>query len=57
MPELSNEELAEQFLELAQLLEQQGANPYRAGAYRSAAQTLQQEPRPANEILQKARKA
>ena len=43
MPELPNEELAERFLELAQLLEQQGSNPYRAGAYGNAAQTLQQE--------------
>jgi DNA polymerase (family X) len=51
VPDLSNVEIAEQFLELAQLLEQQDANPYRAGAYRAAARTLQQTRKPVVEIL------
>lgn len=51
MPGMSNEEIAEQFLELAQLLEQQDANPYRAGAYRTAARTLRYTDQPVTGIL------
>jgi len=40
------------FEELAQLLEEQGANPFRIGAYRRAADTLRRLSRPANEILE-----
>jgi DNA polymerase (family X) len=37
---------------VAQLLDEQGANPYRVQAYRNAAQTLPQLDRPITEILQ-----
>lgn len=36
----SNQQLASKLREMADLLEQQGANPYRVGAYRRAARTI-----------------
>jgi len=41
-PPLSNDQLATVLEEVADLLEAQGANPFRVRAYRGAAQTLRQ---------------
>lgn len=41
-----NEEVAEKLDEVAVLLQEQGGNPYRARAYRNAAVTVRQLPRP-----------
>lgn len=43
--------IARRFEEVAQLLEEQGGNPYRARAYRRAAETLRRLPQSAEEIL------
>lgn len=40
MSETSNQKIADKLRELADLLEQQGANPFRVGAYRRAAETV-----------------
>jgi hypothetical protein len=48
---LANVEIASRFEEVADLLEAQGANPFRVKAYRTAAQTLRQAASPACEIL------
>jgi DNA polymerase/3'-5' exonuclease PolX len=48
---LSNEQLAAVLEEVADLLEAQGANPFRVRAYREGAQTLRQLKTPAHKIL------
>jgi predicted flap endonuclease-1-like 5' DNA nuclease len=52
MAETVNLEIAHRLEEVAQLLDEQGANPYRVQAYRNAAQTLRRLDRPITEILQ-----
>lgn len=47
-----NEEIAEQFDRIAELIEAQRANPYRVTAYRNAAKTLRELQRPAQTIVQ-----
>ena len=42
---MSNAEIAEAFREMADLLEISGGNPFRVRAYRTAADTIQDEPR------------
>lgn len=46
-----NQEIADRLREAATLLEVQGANPFRAAAYRKAADTLARLARPAREIF------
>jgi DNA polymerase (family 10) len=50
-PKEENLPIAARLEEVAALLEQQGANPFRVDAYRNAAQTLRRLERPASEIL------
>ncbi len=52
MSDMLNSEIAQRFLEVAHLLHEQGANPYRVQAYRHAADTLRHLDRPVAEILQ-----
>ena len=52
MAETVNLEIAQRLEEVAQLLDEQGANPYCVQAYRNAAQTLRQLDRPITEVLQ-----
>ena len=40
MPEMTNDRIADTFEQIADLLEFQGANPFRMRAYRNAARTL-----------------
>jgi DNA polymerase (family X) len=49
----ANVPIAARLEEVAALLEQQGANPFRIGAYRKAARTLRGLERPVSEILEK----
>ena len=46
-----NSEIAHRLKEVAELLHDQGSNPFRAQAYRHAAQTLEQLERPVDDIL------
>jgi len=46
-----NQEISDKLREAATLLEAQGANPFRAGAYRKAADTLARLTRPVREIF------
>jgi DNA polymerase (family 10) len=46
-----NQKIARRFDEVAALLEEQGANPFRVRAYRRAAEVLRRLDRPADEIL------
>jgi putative hydrolase len=46
-----NREIAHRLKEVAELLHEQGSNPFRAQAYRHAAQTLEQLERPIDDIL------
>ena len=46
-----NREIARRLKEVAELLHNQGSNPFRAQAYRYAAQTLEQLERPVDDIL------
>ena len=46
-----NREIADRFKEVAELLHDQGSHPFRAQAYRHAAQTLEQLERPVDDIL------
>ena len=46
-----NQQIADRLREACALLEAQGANPFRAGAYRKAAATLAALPRPVREIF------
>lgn len=50
-PREENLSIAARLEEVAALLEQQNANPFRVDAYRNAAQTLRRLDRPASEIL------
>ena len=47
---VSNDEIADRFDEVAKLLEEQAANPFRVSAYRKAAQTLRGLERPVAEL-------
>jgi len=49
--EILNVEIAQRLREVAALLQEQGANPFRLQAYRHAADTVQRLDRPAAEIL------
>ena len=51
MAEILNVEIAQRLREVAALLQEQGANPFRMQAYRHAADTVQRLDRPAAEIL------
>ena len=51
MPASTNLQIAQRFDEVAELIEQQSGNPFRARAYRRAADTLRRTPRPVREIL------
>ncbi len=51
MAEILNVEIAQRLREVAALLQEQGANPFRLQAYRHAADTVQRLDRPAAEIL------
>lgn len=51
MAEILNVEIAQRLREVAGLLQEQGANPFRLQAYRHAADTVQRLDRPAAEIL------
>jgi hypothetical protein len=46
-----NQQIADKLLEMAALLEAQGANPFRAGAYRKAADTIARLTRPLRETF------
>src|SRR3989442_15218578 len=48
----TNHAIADRFLETARLLDDQGANPFRARAYRQGAETLRRMRRPGEEIFQ-----
>ncbi len=48
----SNEDIASQLSELADLLEAQGASPYRVSAYRAAARTVREYPQSVTEMAQ-----
>jgi predicted flap endonuclease-1-like 5' DNA nuclease len=50
-PMPDNGQLADRLNEVAELLDAQEANPYRAQSYRTAAQTVRGLPRPVHEIL------
>lgn len=52
MTERTNAEIARRLEEVAHLLHEQGANPYRVQTYRQAAETLRRLARPAREIVQ-----
>jgi len=52
MAEIRNVEIAQRLREVAALLNEQGANPFRVQAYRHTADTVQRLDRPAAEILQ-----
>src|SRR5436309_13937575 len=46
-----NHSIADRFVETGRVLDDQGANPFRARAYRLAAETLRRLDRPVEEIL------
>lgn len=48
---LENEQIAQRLDEIAELLENQGANPFRVGAYHNAAQTVRNLNRPVHAII------
>lgn len=50
MKNWDNQAIADKLLELADLLEQQNANPFRVGAYRRAAKTVAAHPEPLEEL-------
>jgi len=52
MGALLNIEIAQRLLEVAELLEEQGANPYRVRAYKHGAETLRVLERPVTEIFE-----
>jgi DNA polymerase (family X) len=52
MVETLNAEIAHRLEQVAQVLEAQGANPFRVQAYRNAAQTLHRLDRPVTQLLQ-----
>jgi hypothetical protein len=49
---VANQQVAQRLDEVAQILEEQGANPFRVRAYRRGADTLRGLPRPVAEILE-----
>jgi hypothetical protein len=51
-PARLNQQVASRLEEVAQILEEQGANRFRVGAYRRAAETLRDLARPVREILE-----
>lgn len=51
MSESLNRRIAGQLRQMADLLAQQGANPFRVRAYRSAAGTLQNMSRPVEQVI------
>jgi putative hydrolase len=53
MPHWDNQAIAEKLLELADLLEQQNANPFRVNAYRRAAQTVAAHPEELAELAER----
>jgi putative hydrolase len=53
MRETSNQKIADKLRELADLLEQQGANPFRVSAYRRAAQTVAAHPEGMSRLLER----
>lgn len=54
MHDWDNQAIAEKLLELADLLEQQNANPFRVNAYRRAARTVAAHPEPIAELAERA---
>ena len=46
-----NQDIADKLLEIATLLKEQGANPYRVSAYRNAASVISNLPRPVSQIV------
>jgi hypothetical protein len=52
MREVINQQIADKLVEIATLLEQQGANPYRVNAYRKAANVVAKLPQPITEIVE-----
>ena len=46
-----NQDIADSLLEIASLLDQQGANPFRVNAYRNAANVIAKLPRPVSEMV------
>lgn len=46
-----NQDIADKLLEIATLLKQQGANPYRVSAYRNAASVISNLPQPVSQIV------
>lgn len=53
MKNWDNQAIADKLLELADLLEQQSANPFRVSAYRRAARTVTSHPQPLAELAEK----
>jgi len=51
MAEMLNDEIAQRLKEVARLLQEQGANPFRVQAYRRAAEALHRLERPVTDIL------
>ena len=51
MPDLQNIEIAQRLKEVARLLTEQDANPFRIHAYRHAAEVIEQLPRPLSAVL------
>jgi putative hydrolase len=49
--EMINQDIADRLLEIASLLKQQRANPFRVNAYRNAASVITNLPRPVSEIV------
>jgi DNA polymerase (family 10) len=52
---VENAEVARLLREVADLLELQGANPFRVRAYQTAARTVEELPRPVAELLEEGR--
>jgi DNA uptake protein ComE-like DNA-binding protein len=53
MHDWDNQAIAEKLLEIADLLEQQNANPFRVSAYRRAARTVTAHPEPLSEVAER----
>jgi len=53
MHDWDNQAIAEKLLEIADLLEQQNANPFRVNAYRKAARTVSAHPEPIAELAER----
>lgn len=48
-----NQDIADKLLEIATLLKEQGANPYRVSAYRNAASVISNLPQPVSQIVER----